>query len=250
MQKARKVLIAAIVVSLWAPLVHASVNVDFRDSITTIAPGAVGTFSGSDFSYGSDLYFTGSGSWSSQWSFESTASAISVTGFGGVNVTPTSLPAGTALATITATVPAGGAAGLDIYYSGDSSATPGASFLTTTMALNRYALTFAGGGVNGVNDGGTFDSTVRILGNWSSPSSHSALTFGAGYSLVQDFVYNGAFTTVEVQTTDYDGVNPSIDFTLYGNTAAVPEPGVWSLLCVGALVLFMRARRRIRGQSN
>ena len=244
-----RILLAAIVAGLWAPMVHASPTVYFRDSTTTINPGPSGTFAGSDFSYGTELYFAGSGSWSSQWSFESTATGIAINGIGGVTATPTSVPAGTPLTTINATVPAGGVGGLDIYYSGDSSATPGASFLTTATALDHYVLAFAGGGTNGVDDGGTFDSTVRILGNWSSPTSHSALSFGSGYTLVQDFVFNGAFTTVEVQTTDYDGVNPSIDFTLYGNTVAVPEPSGWALLCVGALVIAARAWRMARRAS-
>ncbi len=250
MQANRKIIVIAVFAGLWAPLVHASPSVVFRDSVTTVAPGSAGTFVGSDFSYDTDLYFTGSGTWSSQWQFESTASTASLTGFGGVSVTPTSVPAGTAVATIDATVPASGGAGLDIDYSGSSSATSGASFLTTTTALDRYALTFTGGGTNGVDDGGTFDSTVRILGNWSSPSSHGALTFGAGYTLIQDFVFNGAFTTVEVQTTDFDGVNPTIDFTLYGSTVPVPEPSEWSLLVAGALVLAVRARRATSDRRN
>ena len=248
MNSHRTLLAAAIASILWAPLVHAAATVDFRDTVTTIAPGVAGTFAGADFSYSTDLYFTGSGTWTSQWQFESTASNTSVTGFGGVVATPTSIAAGTPQAMINATVPAGNAAGLDIYYSGSSSATPGASFLTTAD-VGRYTLTFSGGGTNGVDSGGTFDSTVRILGNWSAPASHSALSFGTGYSVLEDFVFNGAFTTVEVQTTDYDGVNPGIGFTLYGNTVAVPEPGEWSLLCAGALVLVSRSRRLKNSQS-
>ena len=213
-----------------------------RDTVTTINPGAAGTFAGASFDYANTIKFDkGTGSVGYILNTLPAATGITISALGLSTVSPSSLPDGANSAPVTVTGDSTGSGGWSFHYVGQSSSTPGNSYITNMISGGMYALEFSGGGSNFVDAGNTFDSLVSIMGDFSAGTLHSAVTYGAGYSLVGDFVFNGTYTNVEVKTTSYAlGVNPQIDFTLFGNT--VPEPGTLAL--VGAALAGLVATRK------
>ncbi len=113
------------------------------------------------------------------------------------------------------------------------------SFITSGLEAGRYALYFSGGGSGGTGFGDTFVSTIYILGDWSNPANRSALSHNAGWTITENFFYNGVDRTIiSGYTEDYDGTNPGFAFTLYGDRVPgtpVPEPSTGLLAAAGVL---------------
>lgn len=224
----------------WAAPVTVS-----RDTVTTVATGAAGTFAGASFTYDNTMRFdTGTGSYGVTLNTNAASRNTTLNGLGASTVSPTTLPDGVNSAGISITGDASGNGGWHFNYIGDASSVFGESYLTNTIISGRYALAFNGGGFNLIDTGGVFTSTVVIDGDWSDSASHTALSFGAGYTLLNDFSYDGGTnkTTVKVQLASWDGTNPDIAFALLG-ARALPEPGALPLVAL-ALLGGALARRR------
>lgn len=95
---------------------------------------------------------------------------------------------------------------------------------------------FGGCGSNLLDLGGIFTCEVFIYGNWTNghaPGDGYITNLSAGYSTINDFVYNSTlnWTLVGVSTGNYTGVDPNLGINLVGS--AVPEPATWTLLLAG-----------------
>lgn len=121
------------------------------------------------------------------------------------------------------------------------------SFIVAGVESGRHALYFNGGGAGGTGLGDVFVSTIYILGDWSSPANRSALTYNPGWTITEEFLYNGVDRTIiSGFTDDYDGTDPGFQFTLYGDRVPgtpVPEPGAVSLTAAGLLLVLARVRK-------
>lgn len=212
-----------------------------RTTTTTISPGANANFSDASYVYKNDFVFdTGAGDYSFTFNFQPGATAIYLTGTGGATVVPGSAPDGTPSVLATTTLTDTRGQGMSIGYDGGAS-----GFLTPGVVGGRYALTFNGGGTNILNNGGTFTSIVRILGDWSATGSHSAAVYDSSYTILDDFTFAGGYTTFSVANTDYQGANPGISFSLLGGQVTpVPEPASWAMMIVGFGVIGAAMRRR------
>ena len=212
----------------------AAVVFQSRTTTTTIHLGNTATLAGASFDYANLVTFSSDPGESIAITLSTSGNAtnISTSAGGGASVTPSSVPNGTPQANLTLTGNAvSGGGSWQFGYQGTAGTAAGSSFIVYDSVNNRYALDFAAGGSNFVTPGGTFTSTLAIDGDWSAPSSHSAISFGAGYTLVDDFVFSGGVTRVTVKTTNYDNTNPGIVFSLLG-AQVVPEPGSLALVAV------------------
>jgi hypothetical protein len=138
-----------------------------------------------------------------------------------------------------------------------SGATPGDdSFISQTQVLRNgqlhAALVFNGGGSGGVSEGGFFISTVVMAGLWSASGTGNAGSVeysynSAFYSIVNNFEYDGVYTTFTVGTNNYattldgEGNNPTIQMLLIGDVV-VPAPGAAALIGLAGLVVGRRRR--------
>ncbi len=225
----------------WAAPVTVS-----RDTVTGVAVGAAGTFAGASFTYDNTMRFdTGTGNYGVTLNTNAASRSTTLSGLGASIVSPATLPDGVNAASVTVTGDATGNGGWQFSYVGDASGVFGESYLTNTIIGGRYALAFDGGGFNLIDTGGVFTSTVVIEGDWSDIGSHTALSHGAGYTLLNDFSYDliSNKTTVKVQLASWDGTNPDISFALLG-ARVLPEPGVLPLAAL-ALLGAAFARRRV-----
>jgi hypothetical protein len=237
------------VIGLAVQAAHADPMVVSRDTTSILDTGS-SSFGGATDQYDNTINLnTSSGTYNATLSIDTLATGIAVAGFGGTTVTPTSIPSGTTSAPLTASSPGGAGQGFTYDYQTTAGTAPGngQSQFSTGISGGHYTLTFDDGGTGFVVNGDTFTSSVELTGNWSSPASHSAVTYAGGYTLTQDFVYSGGDTFVTVQTTNYEGVDPSIDFTLIGASVPVPEPPSIALLGVGLAGLGLGLRRNLRG---
>jgi hypothetical protein len=222
-----------------------------RDTLTVVDTGAAGTFAGAQFSYSNNIGFdTGTGTLNTNLLTVPASTGISIYGLGSSVATPSSTPDGTPSTPVSVTSDGSAGSGWGFSYAGAASSVAGNSFLTNTTFGTRYALDFSGGGTNFVDLGGRFTSTVKILGDFSAASAHTAVSFGAGYALLQDFVFDAInnLTLVQVETTQYDGTNPGIHFLLLGDElrAHVPEPSMPFLMALALLALASMRMRRAR----
>ena len=138
-----------------------------------------------------------------------------------------------------------------------SGATPGDdSFISQTQVVRNgqlhAALVFNGGGSGGVSEGGFFISTFVMAGLWSASGTGNAGSVeysynSAFYSIVNNFEYDGVYTTFTVGTNAYattldgEGNNPTIQMLLIGDVV-VPAPGAAALIGLAGLVAGRRRR--------
>ena len=220
-----------------------SVRINERDTITTINTGAAANFSAASYTYDNTLHFNNSeGSESLTLNVQPSAMGINLSGIGGTSVTPTTAPDGTAVVNIFATTAGGSGQGIKFgWHGGDT------GFLSSGVISGHNALTFNGGGINFVDSEGTFFSQVVIAGNWSSSALHTTPTYGAGYSVVDNFNFLTGNTYFTVKTTNYQGVNPTISFSLLGSAvSAAPEPAAWTMMILGFGLVGAALRRSRR----
>jgi hypothetical protein len=240
---------AAALVSLCAGAWAAPVALT-RTTHTTVDVGTPGTFAGASFDYRNTITFdNGAGQYQINLTTVAAATGITLNGLGTTTVAPPTIPNGASTTTVTATSDGSAGSGYQFGYTGLASSTPGNSFISNTTAGGVYELYFSGGGSNALDVGGDFYSEVDILGDFSSAGSHGGLSYGAGYTLVNDFTFDGTYTKVTVETRSFNGTNPSIQFALYGNSLSVPEPGGLPLVGAALLSLF-GLRRPSRTRSN
>lgn len=213
-----------------------------RDTTTTINPGAAADFSGASYNYLNVIHFnTVAGTdGATNLTIEPGAQNVTFTGLGNTVVTPPTLPAGSTGGVITAVSPGGTGQGFVFSYSGGDN-----GFLSSGVMSGRYDLTFNGGGTGIVDTGGTFLSTVQILGDYSATTAHTIATFSSDYTVLQNFVYSAGYTYFTVRTTNFQTNSPAISFSLLG-ASAVPEPATWAMMLVGFGMVgaTMRYRRR------
>lgn len=221
-----------------------------RYTYSYVDPGASGTFAGAAVGYNNSLRmadgFTGDALYS--LSALPLATNISFYAVNGATVTPTSSPDGTPVTPVQVTGNGGNGQGWGFDYHIVASPVAGQSFLQQDVVDGHQVLRFTGGGTGLIPTGARFYSSVVIQGDWSSPVSHSPVLYGAGYSLIQDFEYDGFFTRFTIDTSSYNGTNPSIAFYLIG--APVPEPASGALLLSGlGLVVLLSRRRQAAGAT-
>ena len=215
-----------------------------RDTVTAVTTGS-SSFSGASLIYTNTIDFDSTaGSITNNVNFQPLATSIFFVGLGGTTVSQPNAPDFTPSVVLTTTSPGGSGQGWRFGYQGVAGSIAGQNFITNLIVGGINELAFSGGGTNFVSPGGTFDSIVTLTGNWSNPASHTAATFGTGYSVLQNFTYSGGVTTFEVRTTNYDGTNPGINFTLFGSAVDAPEPASLSLLALGVAGLGFVTRRR------
>ena len=225
-----------------------SIAIVERDTTTTINPGAAVDFSGASYIYANYIHFNNVAGTdgASNLSLQSNATGITFSGLGSTVVTPPTVPDGTTTANIVAVSPGGTGQGFFFGYSGGDG-----GFLSSGVLGGKYDLAFSGGGQNALDAGGTFLSTVKILGDYSSASSHTAATYSSDYLVTQNFVYTGGYTYFTVQTTNFQGNNPTIAFSLLGATVgSVPEPATWGMMILGFGMAGAALRRRQKGAAQ
>jgi len=131
------------------------------------------------------------------------------------------------------------------------------SFLVHGTQNGLNVLNFASG--DGLNVFGLmapnshYDLDVKINGDWTNWGSNSgdilgtALNFAGGWTFDQPFSFDGSETTIHFHNTNYLGNNgPALAFTLFGDPANVPEPGVPALFGVAVAALAATRRRSSR----
>jgi hypothetical protein len=217
-----------------------------RSDLNIINPGDA-YFDGASYSRTANISLTaGSGNGSQTLTIVPLATAITFFGTGGVGVSPSGAASGTTSAVVNLTVPATGTGlGWGFSIQAVASTLAGQSSLTQSWAGAVNQLTWSKDGTGLVATGGTFIETTEILGDWSAASAHTAATYSSGYSLLSNFVFNGTYTVVSVQTTNYQGTGPLLSFTL----ETVPEPASMALLGAGCAALLGVARRRRRAPA-
>ena len=239
--------LAGVLAATIASQANADPLIVTRWTYTYVTP-VLTDFSGSHFVYNNSLYLNqDAGTYAATVNFQSVATDIHFYAEGGTTVDPLSAPDHTPAVPMTITTPGGPGQLVGFDYNGVATDTPGLSFLTYGVIGSQYALTFTGGGTNLLDTDGTFHSLVVIDGDWSSASSHTAASYGAGYTLENDFTYDAISnkTTFRISTFDYDGTNPGISFSLLGaDVAAVPEPATWVAMIAGFALLGATMRRR------
>lgn len=232
--------VAAVSGSAWA----APIAIE-RFSYTYITPSGA-DFGGSSFLYTNTVNFdTGAGTVGGTLSFRPVAFNISLYGQGATTITPTSVPDHTPSTVISVVSPGGTGQGYGFDYLGLASTVPGASFITPGIVSGRNALTFSGGGFGSVDNGARFVSIASITGDFSSPLSHTGLSFSPGYVVNENFTFAGGQTRVVIETDNYTGVDPNLSFSLLGDAVAVPEPASFAIVGMGLLGLIYRRRRRM-----
>lgn len=110
-------------------------------------------------------------------------------------------------------------------------------------------LEFFGRNQGFLSQGGRFDYSVSMPGDWSRPGTESGqvqfLGVNPGFTITQDFEYDALtdLTTVRIVNGSYDYARPSTDlhFILWGQP--VPEVPTLALLGVGLVVLAWRSQR-------
>ena len=223
-----------------------------RITTTTIQVGSL-DFASSFATYANTIDFdTVAGMYSATVNPVAAATGTYFTGFGGSSVLPGTAADGSTPVLITLTSPGGAGPGLQVRLCRRRIANarrephhplrvPAAK---TSCPMPVAARIFS-------SDGGLFTSTVVISGDWSSAASHSAATFASGYSLISDFVYDSVLnvTDLAVSTSNYQDVNPSIAFDLYGSAVPVPEAADWAMMMPGLVALGLAWRRR-RATAN
>lgn len=208
-----------------------------RYTYTYVTPGAAADFSGASYVYNNTLNLDEvAGETGVALSIQPGAQNIVVYGFGGTTVSPTFAPDYTPLVPVSITSPGGPGNGWGFDYTGGAN-----GFLNPTIIGGRRALAFSGGGF-GVLSNGRFLSSVIIAGDWSSLANRTAASFGAGYSILDDFAFDGMTTRFTIVTDSYQGINPSISFALLG--AGVPEPQSWALMLSGFALIGVGLRRK------
>lgn len=225
----------------------AAAQIAERYTYTYITPGSLPDFSDSSFVYNNTFNLKpGATAFDFNFSIVPGAQGINTYGINGTTTSPTSVPDGSSsyLFTVTPTASPDQGFGLD-YFGGAT------GFIASTTVGGRYALGFSGGGTSGVDIGGRFVSSVVLLGDWSSAASHTPVSYGSGYSVLQDFVYDGTNTRFVISTDDFQGTSPGISFSLLGaRIGAVPEPATWSMMIVGFGAVGASVRRRRGGTKT
>lgn len=218
-----------------------------RDTTTTINTGSP-SFAGASLIYTNTIDLdTTAGTINTTLNIPTLATGISLSGLGGTTVTPGSVPDGTASVPVSIVSPGGTGQGWSFGYNLVAGPSAAQSFITAFVAGGFNELSFAGGGQNFLNTGGSFTSTVVLSGDWSAPGDVINLSYGAGYTIGHDFTFDGTNTTFSVSTNNYQGVNPTIAFTLVGSAVPAPEPTSFAVLGSGLVVIgAMRRRRRGR----
>lgn len=127
-------------------------------------------------------------------------------------------------------------------------------YLATGTQGGLETLTFTGGGAVGIG-GIYYYVNVFLPGNWTTSGTATGdYTFngvGAGFS-TPTFTYDPGtqVTTVSTFTTNYtNGENAGLDFTLFGASAAVPEPASWAVMILGLGMAGAAIRRRRAGPA-
>lgn len=243
--------VAACSLTVSGGAIAATIGEVARSTVTTVYPGAIGTFAGASFSYANTITLnTTPGTLLNAVSIRPGAVGISFGGLNGVNTDVSSAPNGTTTQNVKITSAGLSGSAWRFGFNGTASATPGQTFLTQSFVAGHHVLSFNGGGLNFVDSGGTFTSDVKILGDWSESAVHTAPTFGAGYAILSNFAFDSTYTDFTVQTTNYNGTNPSISFDLEERLATViPAPASLPLMLTGVIGLMAARSRRpaVRG---
>lgn len=217
-----------------------------RYTYSYIDPGAAGTFSGAALVYNNSFRIADGFSGDAFYTVSARPLATGITFYAvnGATIDPTSSPDGTPVTNVKVTGNGGDGQGWGFDYAVVASPVAGQSFLQQDVVDGHYVLRFNGGGAGLLPSGARFLSSVVIQGDWTAPASHSPVSYGAGYTVDQDFAFDGTSTRFTIETSNYNGTGPSIGFYLIG--APVPEPGTWALLLLGlGPLVALQARRRL-----
>ncbi len=169
------------------------------------------------------------------------ATSIQVSGTGGANTSVSSAADFTTSFPVTITSPGGSGVGWQLGFQIGAGTTSGQSPLTDTIVGGLHQLSLFLNPSGFIVNGSPYTATVEILGDWSGSASHTTATHSAGYTVLDDFVFDGTYTRYSVQNTNFQGSGPSISFSL------VPEPGTMAVLSVGLLGAGIARRRARRG---
>ncbi len=133
---------------------------------------------------------------------------------------------------------------VDFGYDVGIGASAAASRIVSTVVGGFNALVFSGALNGGVVSPGSFNATIALSGDWSSPARHSLDSIAIGWTVTQDFIYDsGSNTTFLVASSNpYSGA-ANLSFTLFGSP--VPEaPGLLLWLLGLPLLAAATSRRR------
>jgi hypothetical protein len=173
---------------------------------------------------------------------------------------PPSVPAGTPL--VNGTAFNGGSGGtLNFAYTTANGPDFTQSWTVSGVANGHHVVSFGGvggqgfggGGSNLLDTGGIFTVEVFIAGNWgvgTSTGDVNLTNLDPSYGIVDPFTHvtilGNDYTLLSVSDGNFQGVNPSLGFDLYGSPVeAVPEPSTWAMMILGfAGVGFMAYRRK------